>query len=71
MSGYHEQRAILLDNEAQLEIEVRGGVESDDMNAAYDVTVRFLGLRGESDARTMRVSVPEWRSFVAAVRRLQ
>lgn len=72
MSGYHENRAVLRDAEAGCEIEVRGGLEADDGDAAYDVTIRALATIGdEHDARTMRVSQTQWRAFVRAVGRLR
>lgn len=72
MSGYHETRAVLRDAEAGCEIEVRGGLEADDGDAAYDVTIRGLTLTGTADdERTMRVPAAQWRAFVRAVGRLR
>jgi hypothetical protein len=69
MTAYHEQRAVLRDGEADVEIEVRGGVEADDGSEAYDVTVRCDDDDGGKI--TMRVPVAQWRAFVRAVGRLR
>lgn len=67
MTAYHEQRAVLRDGGAEIEIEVRGGVEADDGDEAYDVTVRTP----HPGDWTMRVPVAQWRAFVRAVGRLR
>lgn len=72
MTAYHEQRAVLRDGLADVEIEVRGGVEADDGGEAYDVTVRVpAATAGEPHEMTMRVPVAQWRAFVRAVGRLR
>lgn len=72
MTAYHEQRAVLRDALAGVEIEVRGGVEADDGAEAFDVTVRVpTRTDHEPHEWTMRVPVAQWRAFVRAVGRLR
>jgi hypothetical protein len=66
VSGYYESRAVLCDAEHDVEIVVRGGVEADDGDSAYDVTIKS----GDGPAVTMRVATRHWRRFVRAVGRL-
>lgn len=72
MTAYTELRVVLHDNEAECEIEVRGGLEADDGTPAYDIELRLLGLRGATDPattrRTMRVPAAQWDAFVRAVK---
>lgn len=72
MTAYHEQRAVLRDGEAEIEIEVRGGVTADNDSEAFDVTVR-VPTRTDHEPHdwTMRVPVAQWRAFVRAVGRLR
>lgn len=71
MSAYHEQRAVLRDGEADVEVEVRGGVECDDGSMGYEVTVRpVVPVDGERP-RSMRVTVETWRAWTRAVGRLR
>jgi len=72
MTAYHELRAVMRDGEAEVEIEVRGGVTADDDSEAYDVTVRVpTATAGEPREMTMRVPAAQWRAFVRAVGRLR
>lgn len=70
MSAYHEQRAVLRDGEADVEIEVRGGMEQDDGSMGYEVAVRpCVRAAGEREL-VMRVPVDVWRAWVRAAGRL-
>lgn len=72
MTAYHEQRAVLRDGEADIEIEVRGGVEADDGSDALDVTVRVVTRLGSEPCEwTMRVPRAQWSAWVRAVGRLR
>jgi hypothetical protein len=71
MTGYHEQRAVLRDGEADMEIEVRGGVECDDGTTGYEVTIRPCVRVAGDGVRVMRVTAETWRSWVRAVGRLR
>jgi hypothetical protein len=71
MTAYHEQRAVLRDNEAMVEIEVRGGLEADDGSEALDVTIREVLVTEHTHEHTMRIPIAQWRAFVRAVGRLR
>lgn len=66
--AYYENRAVLRDNDAELEIEVRGGVEAGDLPNGFELTVRDTGVSTE---KRMRVPGHVWRQFVSAVGRLK
>jgi hypothetical protein len=70
MTAYHEQRAVLRDCDADVEIEVRGGVECDDGSLGYEITVRPVVRAAGERERVMRVTVETWRAWVRAVGRL-
>lgn len=70
MSGYHEQRAVLRDGEADVEIEVRGGMEQDDGSIGYEITVRPCVRAAGERERVMRVPAHQWRAWVRAAGRL-
>jgi hypothetical protein len=70
MSAYHEQRAVLRDCDADVEIEVRGGVECDDGSVGYEIAIRPVVRADGERERVMRVTVGEWRAWVRAVWRL-
>lgn len=69
MSAYYENRAVLRDNETDVEIEVRGGIEADDAPGGYMVTIR--GLSEDEHEKVLRVRADVWRAFVRAVGRLK
>lgn len=71
MSAYHEQRAVLRDGEADVEIEVRGGVECDDGSTGYEVTIRPCVRAAGEQPRVMRVTAETWRAWTRAVGRLR
>jgi len=71
MSGYYEQRAVLRDGDADVEIEVRGGMEQDDGSMGYEVTVRPCVRAAGERERVMRVTAEQWRAWVRAVGRLR
>lgn len=71
MSAYHEQRAVLRDGEADVEIEARGGVECDDGSMGYEVTVRPVVRADGERTRVMRVTAETWRAWTRAVGRLR
>lgn len=65
---YYENRAALRDNETDIEIEVRGGVEADDVPGGYEIRI-CDGMNDEP--HTMRVPRHVWQRFVRAVGRLR
>ena len=71
MSAYHEQRAVLRDGEADVEIEVRGGRECDDGSEGYEIVIRSCVPAADERPRSMRVPVDVWRAWVRAVGRLR
>lgn len=66
---YYENRAVLRDNDADVEIEVRGGIEADDVPGGYMVTIR--GLSEDEHEKVLRVRADVWQRFVRAVGRLK
>jgi hypothetical protein len=70
VTAYHEQRAVLRDNDADVEIEVRGGVECDDGSMGYEIAVCPVVRAAGERERVMRVTVETWRAWVRAVGRL-
>lgn len=54
---YYENRAVLRDNDADVEIEVRGGVEADDVPGGYMVTIRGLADGDRTVALRVRCDV--------------
>lgn len=64
---YYENRAVLRDNESDTEIEVRGGVEADDLPGGYEIRMR-CGKCGSSTA--MRVTDSVWKLFCREVGKL-
>lgn len=66
--AYYENRAVLRDNEYEIEIEVRGGVEADDMPDGLELVIRDIA---KSCEKRLRVSGRVWHQFVRAVARLK
>lgn len=66
--AYYENRAVLRDNDSELEIEVRGGVEADDTSNGLELVIRDIGVSTE---KRMRVPGHVWHQFVRAVGRLK
>ena len=66
---YYENRAVLRDNDADVEIEVRGGIVADDVPGGYMVTIR--GLSEDEHEKVLRVRADVWQQFVRAVGRLR
>lgn len=68
---YYENRAVLRDNDAEVELEVRGGVAADDLSNRLELVFRSLGDLNGSTEKRMRVSSHVWQQFIRAVGRLK
>lgn len=66
--SYYENRAAIRDNETDVEIEVRGGYEADDVPGGYEIRIRDVMT---DELRTMRVPRHVWQQFARAVGRLK